>query len=38
MGKAIVEMVELMYQKNTQKNFYDGLMDELNKARIGVNY
>ena len=38
MGKAIVEMVELMYQKNTQKNFYDGLMDELNKARNGVEY
>lgn len=30
MGTALVEMVHLMYQKNTAKNFLRGLCDVLN--------
>ncbi len=32
LGKAIVEMAELMYQENTKKNFLDGLYEEIKWA------
>ena len=31
-GNAIVEMTNLMYQKNTKSNFYRGLRTALNKG------
>lgn len=31
MAKSIGEMVNLMYQKNTARNFYAGLMYELKR-------
>lgn len=31
MGLAIIEMVELMYQKQTQRRFYHGLLYVLRK-------
>lgn len=32
-AKAIIEMVHLMYQNNTAKNFYKGLMKTLNRRK-----
>jgi hypothetical protein len=29
LARSIIEMVNLMYQLNTAKNFYNGLIDEL---------
>lgn len=29
MGKAVIEMVHLMYQNNTAKHFYLGLIQEI---------
>ena len=31
MGKAIIEMVHLMYQNNTAEGFYKGLTNEIQK-------
>lgn len=31
LGRSIVEMVNLMYQNNTAKNFYEGLLFVLNE-------
>jgi len=40
LGKVIVEMVNLMYQNNTAKNFYSGLLlvlsEELKRREIKV--
>jgi len=38
MGKAIDEMVHLMYQKNTRKNFFKGIMKALNEAIKGDDH
>lgn len=33
LGKALVEMVNLMYQQGTARNFLAGVLSELGKAR-----
>jgi hypothetical protein len=33
LGTAIVEMIHLMYQNNTAKNFWRGLMSVLNQNK-----
>jgi len=39
LGKALIEMVHLMYQDNTAKNFLTGLLNTLTKEweRRGLN-
>jgi len=34
LGNAIIEMTNLMYQKNTKSNFYRGLLTALNKGAM----
>jgi len=33
LGKALVEMVNLMYQENTARNFFSGVLSELGKSK-----
>jgi len=37
MGRNLIEMAQLMYQNNTKKNFYKGLIDVLSCRRVHEN-
>ena len=38
LGENILELMNLMYQKNTAKNFYRGLMDTINPQSEAEEY